>query len=149
MLRDGQYAAWFRTSRGQGTCVVQLESGRISGGDSFFDYSGTYELDGDRFTATLTTGRRANGPTTVFGVDEVVLKLTGTLNGTIACCSGRSEQAPDIHFEATLFLGSEPPSRPEPQRVAPNLSSEKVARLPSLDNPRYRARNLLGPGSGR
>jgi len=29
MLRDGKYAAWFRTPRGQGTGVVDLTEGRI------------------------------------------------------------------------------------------------------------------------
>ncbi|MGY4373287.1 hypothetical protein ACVWZ3_000926 [Bradyrhizobium sp. i1.3.6] len=41
MLRDGKYAAWFRTPRGQGTGIVDLAEGRISGRDSFFTYGGS------------------------------------------------------------------------------------------------------------
>ena len=63
MIRDGQYAAWFRTSLGEGTGIVQIANGGgISGGDSFFTYEGSYELDDDQFTAVLTTRRHAAGP---------------------------------------------------------------------------------------
>jgi hypothetical protein len=147
MLRDGQYTAWFRTSRGQGTGIVHLANGRISGGDSFFNYSGSYEVKDDRFTAILTTKRFADGPTpTVFGLDEVEVKVTGTFKGTIACCTGTSEQAPGLHFEATLFLGQEQPIQPEAPRTAPAL---KLAKLPNANSERYRPRNPLAPGSSR
>ena len=89
MLKDGQYAAWFRTSRGEGTGIVHLANGKISGGDSIFTYGGSYEIDEDRFTATLTTRRHSAGPPTVFGVDEVEVTLTGTFNGRMASCSGK------------------------------------------------------------
>ena len=147
MLRDGRYTVWFRTPRGQGTGIVYLADGKISGGDSFFNYSGSYEVEDDHFTAILTTKRFADGPTpTVFGLDEVEVKLTGTLKGTIACCTGASEQAPGVHFEATLFLGQEQPTRPEAPRAVPVL---KVAKLPTANNERYRPRNPLAPGSSR
>src|SRR5260370_37564237 len=71
MLKDGKYAAWFRTSRGEGTGIVHLANGKISGGDSIFTYGGSYEIHDNRFTATLTTKRHAAGPSTVFGIDEV------------------------------------------------------------------------------
>src|ERR1700756_3329178 len=88
MLKDGKYAAWFRTSRGEGTGIVHLENGKISGGDSIVAYGGSYEIDEDRFTATLTTRRHSAGPPTVFGIDEVEITLTGTFNGRMASCSG-------------------------------------------------------------
>src|SRR3977135_2030622 len=105
MLKDGKYAAWFRTSRGEGTGIVHLENGKISGGDSIFAYGGSYEIDEDRFTATLTTRRHSAGPPTVFGIDEVEVTLTGTFNGRMASCSGTAEQAPGVVFEATLCGG--------------------------------------------
>ncbi len=70
MLRDGKYAAWFRTQRGQGTGLVDLVEGRISGRDSFFTYGGSYQVDQQRFTAVLTVKRHADGPASVFGPDE-------------------------------------------------------------------------------
>jgi hypothetical protein len=142
MFRDGTYTAWFRTPRGQGTATVHLAEGRISGGDSFFNYHGTYEVEGDRFTATLATKRVADGPTTVFGLDEVELKLSGTFRGVIARCTGRSAQAPDVEFEAMLFLGEQQPE-PPPRQMPPT----NIARLPKAD--RSRGRNPFGPGPSR
>jgi len=126
MLRDGRYAAWFRTSRGEGTCNVQLASGRITGGDSFFSYSGSYEADGDRFTAVLTTKRHTAGPPTVFGLDEVEIKLQGKIRGMRAACTGTAEQAPGMALEATLFLGQEPPPEAGRKRATPKLYAEKL-----------------------
>jgi hypothetical protein len=48
MLANGKYFAWFRTPNGDGTAIVTLSDGTITGGDSFFEYSGSYEQNGDR-----------------------------------------------------------------------------------------------------
>ena len=131
MQRDGQYAAWFRTPRGEGTGIVQLANGRISGGDAMFSYGGSYQLDQDRFTATLTTRRYADGPfTTVFGCDEVEAEPTGTFNGNRAVCMGTAKQAPGVLFEATLFLQL-PDAAPPPRPTCPPASGD-LARLPRL-----------------
>jgi hypothetical protein len=143
MLRDGRYAAWFRTSRGEGTCIVQLADGRISGGDSFFTYAGSYEADDDRFTAVLATKRHAEGPPTVFGLDEVEIKLEGKIKGTTAACTGTAEQAPGVKFEATLFLGQEQAPEPARKRPAPTL---KAGKLPKASDSRYKARNPFARG---
>jgi hypothetical protein len=134
MIRDGEYAVWFRTPHGEGTGIVYLANGRISGRDCMFTYSGTYEINDDRFTATLTTKRYAEGPTTtVFGVDEVEAKLTGVCKGSTAVCSGAAAQAPGVHFEATLFPSPEPP--PERDTKRPPAA---VTRLPQSQTDRYR-----------
>jgi hypothetical protein len=146
MLRDGTYTAWFRTLRGQGTATVHLADGRISGGDSFFNYHGVYEIEGDQFTATLSTKRFADGPTTVFGIDEVELKLKGIFRGAIVRCTGRSEQAPDLEFEAMLFLGEQ---QPEPVRPPPPVSHANIARLPKAGRDHSRGRNPFSPGPSR
>ncbi|WP_229199780.1 hypothetical protein [Bradyrhizobium acaciae] len=135
MQRDGQYAAWFRTPRGEGTGIVQLANGRISGGDAMFTYGGTYQLDEDRFTAVRTTHRYADGPfTTVFGCDEVEAELTGTFNGNRAVCSGTAKQAPGVLFEATLFLQQHEPE-PVPGPRAKTTRAD-LARLPKLPDRR-------------
>ncbi|WGS23026.1 MULTISPECIES: hypothetical protein [unclassified Bradyrhizobium] len=138
MIRDGQYAAWFRTPRGEGTGIVYLTNGKISGGDSMFAYGGSYEVDNDRFTATLTTRRYADGPTTVFGCDEVEAQLVGTIRGNRAVCSGTAKQAPGVRFEATLFLQQqEPPPAPGPKKSTPVRTD--VTRLPKLPSDRRTA----------
>ena len=146
MLRDGRYAAWFRTSHGQGTGIVHLTNGRISGGDSFFTYGGSYQVDDDRFTAVLTTRRHAAGPPTVFGLDEVEVKLAGSIKGTTAFCAGTAEQAPGVTFEATLFLGQEQSPEPDRKRATLNLN---VNKLPKGSDSRYPARNPFGRGLSR
>ncbi|GKQ53129.1 hypothetical protein [Bradyrhizobium sp. Ce-3] len=135
MQRDGQYAAWFRTPRGEGTGIVHLANGRISGGDAMFVYGGSYQLDDDRFTATLTTHRYVDGPfTTVFGCDEVEAQLTGTFSGNRAMCSGTAKQAPGVLFEATLFL-QQPEQEPAPGPRSKTTRAD-LARLPKLPDRR-------------
>jgi len=146
MLRDGRYAAWFRTSRGEGTGIVDLANGKISGGDSIFTYSGSYEVDDDRFTAALTTRRHAAGPTTVFGIDEVEVRLAGKINGITASCSGTAEQAPGVAFEATLFLGQDQSPEPDRKRATLNFDASK---LPKGSDRRDGARNPFARGPSR
>ncbi|GGI29549.1 hypothetical protein [Bradyrhizobium guangdongense] len=107
MLRDGKYAAWFRIPYAQGTGLVELVDGRISGSDSFFTYGGSYHVDQQRFTAVLTVKRHTAGSPSVFGPDEVEVDLTGTSGGAMATCSGTARQAPEINFEATLIYSQD------------------------------------------
>ena len=142
MLRDGQYAAWFRTPHGEGTGIVYLANGKISGGDSMFAYGGTYQVDDNNFTATLTTRRFAESTsTTVFGRDEIEARLTGRVNGTRAVCWGTAKEAPDIRFEATLFFQQqEQPAAPAP-KSAPARGD--LARLPHIPQGRGPAKQFV------
>ena len=140
MHRDGDYAVWFRTMHGEGTGVVHLVDGKISGGDCMFAYGGRYDFDGDNFTATLTTRRHSAGPTTVFGCDEVEALLTGQFKGTTAVCVGAAKQAPDIRFEATLFLQQEPLPAPDPARAP---LPAKAAKLPKIPTSRLHAGKVV------
>ena len=103
MLEDGHYTAWFRTELGQGTGRVHLRDGKISGSDAFIRYGGSYRIDGNQFTALLTTQRHTAGPPSVFGIDEVEIQLTGTARGNFALCSGKLDRAPGMLFEVTLI----------------------------------------------
>ena len=38
MLRNGSYSAWFRTQRGEGTGIVELNDGKVTGGDTVLAY---------------------------------------------------------------------------------------------------------------
>ena len=57
MLKNGTYAAWFRTSLADGTGIVHMADGRLWGSDAIMLYDGTYEVDGERFSAVLTARR--------------------------------------------------------------------------------------------
>ncbi|OAF16722.1 MULTISPECIES: hypothetical protein [Bradyrhizobium] len=128
MLRDGKYAAWFRTARGQGTGIVHLTDGRISGSDSFFTYGGSYLVDENRFTAVLTTRRHTEGPPTVFGPDEVEVNLSGECKGAMATCFGTAREAPDVQFEATLIYSQEDAPVAEARGAVVKLNADKLPR---------------------
>ena len=134
MLANGNYSAWFRPPNGDGTAIVTLSDGTITGGDSFFDYSGSYEQNGngDRLTATVRTRRVCDGPPSVFGIDEIVLKLEGRLQGEMVVCAGTAEQAPGVGIEVTLIPSREDPSREAEVTYRPTpFDATKLPKAPS------------------
>lgn len=138
MLKDGTYASWFKTPLREGTGIVHLADGKIWGGDSIISYSGSYEVDGNGFTATVRTRRHAVGHDTVFGagIDDVELKLTGTSNGKIATCSGTVDEVPGMTFEATLILSEGQPSVPDAPPSAASFDPGKLPKLPQRSRAR-------------
>jgi hypothetical protein len=103
MIRSGSYSVWFKTLLGQGTGVVVLANGNVTGGDTVFGYIGTYFENGDEFSAYVSTRRHTQGHASVFGIDEFDLTLTGKSTITTASCTGRSKQLPDLTFEAVFI----------------------------------------------
>jgi hypothetical protein len=118
MLQDGQYAAWFKTPRGEGTGILLLANGKITGRDHLLTYSGSYQVDEDRFTAVVSTKRHAEGKPTLFGIDEVQIEVAGKSTGTTASCAGAAKQAPELPFRATLI-------RVQTSALAPNAPVRK------------------------
>jgi hypothetical protein len=102
MLQNGRYSAWFRTSLSEGTGIVELNDGKVTGGDPVFAYSGSYSQNGDKFSACLTTRRHTQGQPSVFGIDNVDLMVTGKSSPTTASCTGTAKQAPGLAFEAVF-----------------------------------------------
>lgn len=137
MLRDGKYAAWFRTPRGQGTGIVELVDGRIAGCDSFFTYGGSYQVDRQRFTGVLTVKRHSAGNPSVFGPDEVEVDLSGMCSGAVATCSGTARQVPEISFEATLIYSQEEDAPADAKCAIVKLNADKLPKeLDSRSRPR-------------
>ncbi|QOZ49008.1 hypothetical protein XH89_30610 [Bradyrhizobium sp. CCBAU 53340] len=148
MLRDGKYAAWFRTSRGQGTGLVELVDGRISGSDSFFTYGGSYQVDQQRFTAVLTVRRHTEGNPSVFGPDEVDVDLAGTCRGAMATCSGTAREVPEIEFEATLIYSQEEAVPVDTKCAIVKLNADKLPKgLDSRSRPRPPFASSRSPAS--
>jgi len=102
MLANGKYSVWFRTPLGEGTGIVVLEDGNISGGDTVIAYGGSYQQDDDAFSAEIAIKRHSPGQLSVFGIDDVDISLTGKSTGTVASCHGKSKQEPGMAFEATM-----------------------------------------------
>jgi hypothetical protein len=103
MLENGKYSAWFRTPLGEGTGVVMLRDGKVTGSDTVLAYTGSYRQAGDEFTAHIFTTRHAPGQLSVFGIDNVDLTLTGKSAGIMATCRGMSHQPPGVTFEAIMI----------------------------------------------
>ena len=103
MLKNGKYVAWFKTPQGEGTGYVTLDDGRMTGGDAIIAYAGSYQQDGDNFTATITTHRQAEGHASIFGIDDIDLTLSGRSLGKTVSCTGSAKQAPGVLLQATLI----------------------------------------------
>lgn len=104
MLKQGTYAVWFNTPMGEGTGIVHFRDGVVSGGNDILTYSGSYETEADRFRAVIQTSRHTAGHPTVFGIDDLTLRLDGTCSTMFSRCSGRADEMPDLHFEALLIF---------------------------------------------
>lgn len=130
MLKNGTYAAWFRTSLADGTGIVHVADGRLWGSDAIMLYSGTYEVDGERFSAVLKASRHSDGHATVFGTDDLVVRLEGIFSGAIATCKGRADAVPDLAFEVTLIPSQEVAPEPPPDLPLPKFDPSKLPKLP-------------------
>lgn len=132
MLKDGTYAAWFRTPRGQGTGIVHVAHGKIWGRDGVMTYDGTCEVDGNRFTATVTTKRHTEGLPTVFGDDqELVVKLEGRCAGKLATYVGAADRFPGVILEGMLLFSEQQPLRStEANGPFPKFAPAKLPKLP-------------------
>ncbi|MBV8927197.1 MAG: hypothetical protein JOZ74_17680 [Bradyrhizobium sp.] len=135
MFRDGTYSAWFRTATGEGTGIVHCFDGKIRGRDSILSYDGTYETAGDHFSAIVRTRRHTAGHATLFGIDDVELKLEGTVLGNTAQCTGTVDVAPGLTLEVTLIPCEGQPSIAAPP-AAPRLDRNKLPKLPKLSRGR-------------
>jgi hypothetical protein len=136
MFKDGTYAAWFRTPLGDGTGIVDFADGKMWGRDSIMLYSGTYDIVGDRFSAVVTAKRHTEGHATVFGVDDLVVRLEGVSRGAIVTCRGTADAAPGLAFEATLIPSQDVPPEPAANRPAPKFDASKLPKLPRLPGDR-------------
>ncbi|MGY3605240.1 MULTISPECIES: hypothetical protein [unclassified Bradyrhizobium] len=131
MLRNGTYAAWFKTSLGQGTGIAHVEDGRIWGHDSITTYSGSCEIDGDRFTAILSIRRHTEGHATVFGADDLTLRLEGTCADKLGRYIATAEQVPGVILEGTLILSEPQLPAPEPIGPTPKFDPDKLPKPPT------------------
>jgi hypothetical protein len=103
MLSDGRYSAWFRIPDREGTGVVTLQNGRISGSDSSLAYDGSYVQNEAGFTASIVTRRHTPGTPSIFGIDELDIELVGSAKANTASCKGIARQRPDVPLEIVLI----------------------------------------------
>jgi hypothetical protein len=119
MIEDGEYAAWYKTPRGEGTGIIMLANGKMTGSDTVLAYSGTYEIDGDHLSAIVVTQRHSPGQSSLFGIDNIELEVEGKASGSTVVCSGRARHAPDVPFHVTLIRVQDQRSAGGPGRRKP------------------------------
>jgi hypothetical protein len=130
MLRDGTYAAWFKTPLSEGTGIAHVADGKIWGRDSIMTYSGTCEVDGDRFVAVVTITRHTDGHATVFGVDHGPLRLEGAFVGNIGKYVATAADVPGMILEGTLIRSEQAQPAPTPSSPLPPFNPDKLPKLP-------------------
>ncbi|MET0249007.1 MAG: GrlR family regulatory protein [Sphingobium sp.] len=104
-LPTGLYKIAFKSSYGADFGVVLLmDDGKLRGGDSGMAYVGTYEMDGDLFTAqmSVTRHRTLPGVVSVLGYNDVMVEMIGRARDASAKLRGSSSQVPGVRFEAAL-----------------------------------------------
>ena len=133
MLKDGTYTAWYKTPFDQGTGIVHVADGQIWGQDSLMTYHGSLEVDGDRFTATVSTKRHTEGRVTVFGVyDELTLTIEGTCPDKIATYTATAGEEGGVVLQGTLILTERPVAAAERTAEVPAFNPGKLPKLPKL-----------------
>ncbi|WP_407188484.1 hypothetical protein [Bradyrhizobium centrosematis] len=131
MLKDGTYAAWYKTPLDQGTGIVHVADGQIWGRDSLMTYRGSCQVDGDRFTATVSTKRHTDGRATVFGVeDELTLDIEGSCPGKIATYTATAQQVPGMVLQGTLILTEQQDPATKRTEQRPAFNPDKLPKLP-------------------
>lgn len=103
-MKNGIYKASFKTPLGQGTGVVVIADGSIKGGDSSMYYIGTLEESANQIAATIRVSKHSDFPgmSSVFGTNDVTVKLQGTSTDNSATIKGVAVEAPDVQFQAQL-----------------------------------------------
>jgi hypothetical protein len=104
-MKNGLYRIQFQTPLGIGAGVLTLIDGTIRGGDSALYYVGSYQLNGNSFTATVHTGRHSGNQQSmpsVFGKDSITVNAQGTNTDDSASVTATSPQAPGVSMNATL-----------------------------------------------
>ena len=99
-LLEGLFKIEFQTHVGAGAGVVVLEQGRVRGGDGTMYYSGTYQQNGDDFSARVATKKHSPG-VSVMGGDATV-SIQGKVTGDTAMLTGTAAEAPTIKLQARL-----------------------------------------------
>ena len=133
MLENANYSAWFKAPQGSGTANIALSDGAIVGRDNVLEYLGSYERDGNRFTAIVRARRFRDGLSTLIGIDEFELKLDGRSSGAMAFCSGSIERVPGLTLEVALIRSADEPSSIEPisQRRTTPFDATKFPKIDS------------------
>ncbi|WP_260597192.1 GrlR family regulatory protein [Sphingomonas endolithica] len=106
-LPNGLYKVTWDTPAGTEYGVAYLLDGRLRGGDSGLCYVGTYQQQGQLFTAemSVTRHRHVPGAIAALGLDDVLVELTGVVEeGAALRVRGTSPESSAVRFSARLAM---------------------------------------------
>lgn len=104
-LPNGLYKIVFETPSGADYGVAYLQDGRLRGGDSGMAYVGTYNQDGELFSAEMSVSqhRHVPGAVSVLGLNNLQVELHGLLDdSSIVRLRGSSPETDMVRFSASL-----------------------------------------------
>jgi hypothetical protein len=103
-ISEGLYKVTFQTPLGAGYGVLVFAGGRLQGGDSMMYYVGSYQEQGNRFSADVTVNQHSSvqGMESVLGVSQATIRIEGNSSGDNVVADGTSPQAPGVPFQAIL-----------------------------------------------
>lgn len=106
-LPSGLYKIAFETRAGTDYGVAHLHDGRLRGGDGGMAYVGSYRIDGQLFSASMsvTQHRHVPGAVSALGLNDVLVHLHGVLaDGGVLQVQGSSPESASVRFKARLSL---------------------------------------------
>lgn len=101
-MTDGFYSMVFETPLGQGGGVAVLSSGALQGGDSSMYYVGTFAETGQQITALVRVGTHLAGGTSVFGVSDANLTISGRIDGDTITGTATAAEVPGFVMNIRL-----------------------------------------------
>ena len=107
-LPNGLYKLAFETRSGAEYGVAYLQDGRLRGGDSGMAYVGTYNQEGQLFSAemSVTQHRHVPGAVSALGLNDVLVELHGLVDdaSNVVRVQGSSPETGMVRFAARLSL---------------------------------------------
>lgn len=98
---EGFWSVQFQGVQGMGAGVITLVGGQLFGGDSGFLYTGTYTVQGNTLQAKVNVKQFAGSNTSVMGLNQFSLDLSGTIQGDRGTMTGTATGTP-LRFTAQL-----------------------------------------------
>lgn len=93
-------------------------------------YSGSCEVDRDRFTAIVTLKRHTDGHQRSLAPMDLTLRLEGTCPSNIDTYMGTADQMPGVLLEGTLILSEEASPTPAPTALIQPFKPDGLPKLP-------------------
>jgi hypothetical protein len=100
---DGFWTAVFQSAGGAGGGVAVFRNGQVLGGDSAYQYQGTYQVEGGQLQGTVQVSRFLQGVQSVFGnLPNFTLQLQGRVTNGSADVRGQVVGNPQLQIGIRL-----------------------------------------------